>query len=77
MRNWDWDLLCPGLIIIGLIGLLVAVLWHMDISNQKEQSKFMQACMKDKKEYECTAMWRAGESKSNTTVIPMPVVVGK
>lgn len=37
----------------------------------KEQERFMVECLKDHKEYECTAMWRAGESK----VMPVPIII--
>ncbi len=38
-----------------------------------EREKFMRGCLADRKEYECTAMWRAGES--HTTVMPIPVII--
>lgn len=36
---------------------------------EKARKAFMAECVKDHKEYECTAMWRAGEPK--TVVVPI------
>lgn len=40
----------------------VALLLLIGYAEYHEQSRFMDACLQDHKEYECTAMWRAGES---------------
>ena len=42
-------------------------------SDDAENKKFMAGCLTEHKEYECTAMWRAGES--HTTVMPIPVII--
>lgn len=38
-----------------------------------EKERFMEACLKDKKEYECVAMWRSGDS--HTSMVPIPIVI--
>lgn len=42
-------------------------------SDSRAQAAFMAQCLQDHKEYECVAMWRAGES--HTQVVPMPIIV--
>lgn len=52
-------------IVIGMLyGTVAAHRQH-----EKERKAFMFECTKDHKEYECTAMWRAGEPK--TVVVPI------
>lgn len=43
------------------------------IGNASARNRFMAECLKDRKEYECTAMWRAGDSH----VIAVPVVISR
>ena len=62
-----------GLIVFALLALLVGVP-IMLASERKAKESFMAECLDDgKKQYECTAMWRAGES--NTAAMPMPVII--
>lgn len=69
----------PGLIVVLL--LVVAPLWwawdNLNDAAARELAKreaFMSECVADgRKQYECTAMWRQGES--NTHVVPVPVVI--
>lgn len=73
----DWEsVILKGaiaLIIIALLALIVGVP-IMLASERKAKESFMAECLEDgKKKYECTAMWRAGES--NTAVMPMPVII--
>jgi len=42
---------------------------------EQERKAFMFDCTKDHKEYECTAMWRAGEPK--TVVVPINTTTGR
>ena len=68
-NNW------PILAIVALVGFSI---WGTVIVAEAETERknvFMTECKLDHKEYECTAMWRAGEN--HTTVVPMPVYVGR
>lgn len=43
-----------------LLVACVAIGWAIyNVDN--EHAKFMQECQQDRKEYECTAMWRSGD----------------
>jgi hypothetical protein len=55
-------------LVIGAIILAMAFGIKHDMN---VEAAFMAACRKDHKEYECTAMWRSGESH----VVPMPIVI--
>lgn len=70
------DLIIKGLLgiaIVGVISLIVIAPFAIMAENESE-SAFMAECLADnKKQYECTAMWRAGEN--NTAVMPMPVII--
>ena len=57
----------------GLIGFLVLCLIAALVANDQNYKEFMGACKQDHKEYECNAMWRAGED--HTTI--MPIVIPK
>jgi hypothetical protein len=60
-------------IIVGVIlalGLIALVLVAV-ASDAKARARFMEQCIEDRPEYECTAMWRAGEA----TVVPVPIVI--
>lgn len=59
---------------ITLAGLIVAIVVIAGFGIKQgidAEAAFMAACQKDHKEYECTAMWRAGQSH----VVPMPIVI--
>lgn len=58
-----WLLVIVGVPIIGW-----AINYEID-----QQKAFMEACIKNKKEYECVAMWRSGNVSA--LIIPMPVVI--
>jgi hypothetical protein len=55
-----------GLFVLASVALFVGVKsdWHA-------QDAFMADCLKERKAYECTAMWRAGDSH----VAPIPIVI--
>lgn len=61
----------PYMIVGCVIGLMMIV-YAADADERRRHSEFMQACKQDRKEYECTAMWRAGSN----AVVPYPVVIG-
>jgi hypothetical protein len=41
------------------------------IANGKVRQQFMEDCLKERKQYECTAMWRQGDSQ----IVPVPIVI--
>lgn len=73
----DWEsLILKGLIAFFVIAVivLIAALPFVIVGERKAKESFMAECLEDgKKQYECTAMWRAG--KNNTAVMPMPVII--
>lgn len=64
MQNFI-DTLCEysfplfALATIFAVGLIIA--WAIRAANA-QRAEFMAACMQDRKEYECVAMWRAGSA---------------
>lgn len=60
-------LLCLLALIAGIGWVLYAAL-HAD---NDRRERFMQECLQYEREYQCTAKWRAGESR--TTIMPMVV----
>ena len=58
-------------VIVGVIVLAIVAI----VDDGKHHDKFMAQCMQDHKQYECDALWRAGED--HTTVMPMPVIIGR
>jgi len=57
---------------MAMFGLLL-VIPQAFRDSASERDQFMTQCLSEKKEYECVALWRAGER--NTVVMPMPIVV--
>lgn len=58
--------------IIGLLGLLLAGAIAGFVFSLQNDSRLMDACMQDHKEYECVSMLR---SRGGTTVMPMIIPV--
>ncbi len=51
--------------VLAVLTLLVLVLVFIGASGSlKEEAQFMSECQRDHKHYECVAMWRAGEKKT-------------
>lgn len=42
-------------------------------SDSRARTAFMTQCLQDRKEYECVAMWRAGDSHTQVVPVVMPV----
>lgn len=63
-----------GWVFTALIaGLIVGAAWSISAAS-KAREAFIAECVADgKKNYECVAMWRAGEKP--TQVVPIPVVI--
>lgn len=66
--NFGWIL---SIIFVAMIAAIFIAANH----EEKMRNQFMSSCMADKKEYECTAMWRAG--RNSTTIVPVPIVYGR
>ena len=64
LDNFGWFLVAFAVVIIAL-GVMAGN------ASMRDRMAFMEDCMKDRKEYECTAMWRAGQP----SVVPMPIVI--
>lgn len=63
------------MLLLGVIGFTIWGIFQLAMADIKQKEQFMISCKQDHKEYECTAMWRAGENR--TTVMPVPVYVGR
>jgi hypothetical protein len=59
------------ILICGLslfFALVISVCVYAVRTNLDARHRFMSQCMEDHKEYECTALWRAGSSEPPTIV---------
>lgn len=66
--------LCFAIVIAGV----VALVWRGVERDKAAHTRFMQQCMEDHKEYECTALWRAGNrSNQDVIVLPIPIPLSK
>jgi hypothetical protein len=63
-----------GLCVAIVMAAFVAVVWRAIDQQKAAHARFMQQCMEDHKEYECTALWRAG-NRSNQDVIVLPIPI--
>lgn len=66
---WNFEDLMMWILGATIAGLFAWVLYIFIFDDSKEV--FMRQCLKDHKEYECTAMWRAGRSH----FVPMPLII--
>lgn len=55
--------------------LLTWLFYYMIASTSEAGAAFMKECLTERKQYECTAMWRAGDS--STTVMPIVIPMGR
>lgn len=67
MEDWIADHL--GWIILALFAGIVWLAIYVAQAESVQRKAFMLECIKDRKEYECVAMWHAGES--HTQVVPV------
>jgi hypothetical protein len=61
----------------GMATLIVGAgigLTGSSINEGKARTAFMASCQQDRKEYECTAMWRSG-NRGVTAIAPVPVII--
>ena len=63
--------------VTGLLAFVIglAALGYFALTSGREaHARFMRQCMEDHKEYECTALWRAGDrSAPDVLVLPIPL----
>ena len=66
-------LLSGSLALLLLVGVAVGI--YVGVARAQEaHTRFMRQCMEDHKEYECTALWRAGgRSGADLIVLPVPL----
>lgn len=64
-----------GVFVFGICVVFIALVVVAVSEESKHQDAFMKQCMEDHKQYECDALWRAGED--HTQVVPMPVIIGR
>ena len=69
----DWILDNSGKVIVALIALLVVAMFMAAKTNAEARKAFMAECTQHRENYECIAMWRAGEK--NNTYIPVVIPV--
>lgn len=72
-----WPVYGIVLVILALLIFMVYVMKESHKETEKQKAAFMAECLEYQKQYECVAMWRSGESNDNTTVVPMPVYIGR
>ena len=53
-------------VIVGLVALILVAGKQM----AAEKKKFMDDCMRDHKEYECTLMWKEAQPDTQTIIVP-------
>ncbi len=64
-----------GKILFGVLTLAIGGLIYLGMQSDKHMARLMDQCMADgKKEYECYAMLH---HEDKTTVVPVPVVIGR
>lgn len=69
----DW---VERVILFLLFAMCVCLVIAIPLAINEENANrdaFMAECEKDRKHYECEAMWRAGNSHS--AVVPMPMII--
>ena len=64
-RRFHW--IMGSVTVAFLLGFAWLVIYVVKVATASHE-RFMDQCMQDHKEYECTAMWRAGDSAPPTVV---------
>lgn len=65
-----WEDHAPEVVIGTLIVLLIIVVAIAAKVEMQEREAFMSDCLQERKQYECTALWRAGRASHTTVVVP-------
>lgn len=61
-------------IVVAAVAAILWALWSAQKAENRVRDAFFTSCLKDRKDYECMAMWRSGQ-RGSTTVVPMPIVI--
>lgn len=64
-----------GWFVFGFFALLGFGIYALGNEGVRQHDLFMAECLTYRKQYECTAMWRAGDSQAVPVVVPMPMVI--
>ena len=64
-RRFHW--IMGSVAAAALLGFIWLMIYVAKVASASH-ARFMDQCMQDHKEYECTAMWRAGDSGQPTVV---------
>jgi len=73
--QWRFTILMSSFFTV-VIGGIVAAVWYAASVGAARYDRFMAQCMEDHKEYQCTAMWRAGDHPPPDVVV-MPIPSGR
>lgn len=68
---WWWSDHWIGVLLWLFILAVIAFCVLGVIASAKAKKEFMADCLKERKQYECTAMWRQGDQN----VVPIPIVI--
>lgn len=71
MGDWIMDNL--GWVLAGLFVLVIALFVLGAIGEVKQKETFMAGCTEVYPQFECTAMWRSGNSRTQLMPIVVPV----
>jgi hypothetical protein len=70
--NRSFHIVMSGVVAVTVL-FFVALRYYAITRGREAHARFMRQCMEDHKEYECTALWRAGDRASpDLIVIPIP-----
>lgn len=59
------------IIIPSLVTALIAAFAILIVGASREEEAFMRECLQERKQYECTALWRGHSSQVMPIIIPM------
>lgn len=66
-----WDV-CKFWIALGaLISLCALAALLCGNAEARKEKQFMEECRRERKQYECTAMWRSGEHTGGAVYVPV------
>ena len=60
----------------GMLLFFVAAIYYGVTGQREAHARFMRQCMEDHKDYECTALWRAGD-RAGPDLIVIPIPTGR
>ena len=63
-------------VVAGVLLFFGAVIYYGVTGQREAHARFMRQCMEDHKEYECTALWRAGD-RASPDLIVIPIITGR